>query len=368
MPFPSREAADGAGAACGIRDCFREEKASACSKCRVAEAEGDEAPAVPADWVPDVEMLRRWALQGHTPDGAAFPPELPEEFCEPMGFHGGRSDDNKRAFDGIRIRARDPYAAAPGAPRVMCIMYTTAATHHSKVRAARETWAPGCDGFLAFSTASDPRIPSYRVDFSGQEEYHNIWQKVRSIWRFVAEHYVESFDFFIIGGDDILILPGNLRHYLAAFDPEGRHFLGRRFNQKGGDGLFYSGGAGYVLSRGTLRVLEQSLDEAACRPSRKTAMEDVMMAVCLRSKGIHVVDTRDDGRERFHPFAPGNHFTWRPSKDGSDWYERYNKDWGIGVAEECCSRDSVSFHYIKKPAMQRHLHKLLYGCGLYAAA
>lgn len=28
----------------------------------------------------------------------------------------------------------------------------------------------------------------------------------------------------------------------------------------------------------------------------------------------------------------------------------------------CCAPDSVSFHYIKKPAMVRHLYALLHDC------
>lgn len=88
---------------------------------------------------------------------------------------------------------------------------------------------------------------------------------------------------------------------------------------------------------------------------------------CLRLKlGIGLTDTRDEqGRERFHPFSPGSHYTWRPPKEGqkADWYEKYNSDWGLKLGAECCAPDSVSFHYIKKPVMVRHMYSLLYNCG-----
>ena len=45
-----------------------------------------------------------------------------------------------------------------------------------------------------------------------------------------------------------------------------------------------------------------------------------------------------------------------------DWYEDYNRQWGLRLGADCCAPDSVSFHYVKKPAMMRHIHALLYDC------
>jgi glycoprotein-N-acetylgalactosamine 3-beta-galactosyltransferase len=94
-------------------------------------------------------------------------------------------------------------------------------------------------------------------------------------------------------------------------------------------------------------------------------MEDVMIAQCLKHAfDIGLVDTRDaEGRERFHPFAPGMHYTWQhPVPPETDWYETYNSEWGLKLGKDCCAPDSVSFHYLKKPAMMRHIHSLLYDC------
>eukprot|EP00957_Ditylum_brightwellii_P123221 9395500-Ditylum_brightwellii.AAC.1 len=101
------------------------------------------------------------------------------------------------------------------------------------------------------------------------------------------------------------------------------------------------------------------MEEERCEATQHTAMEDVMIARCLENMhGITYHDTRDDeNRERFHPFAPGLHYTWHPPKEGqpADWYEQYNKEWGVLLGKDCCAPDSVSFHYIKKPAMVRHI-------------
>lgn len=216
------------------------------------------------------------------------------------------------------------------------MVYTMEENHATNIRAMRETWAPHCDGFLAFSTANDPRLPAISLPHDGPEEYNNMWQKVRSIWKFVGTHYLEDFDFFFQGGEDLFVIPQNLKRYLAGMlerdekTSEDDYFVGRRFKGYGQDNYFNSGGAGYALSRGTLRkYITQGWDNAKCSPTRHTAMEDVMIAQCLRGLfGIGLTDTRDDLlRERFHPFAPATHYYWKPPSEGNkDWYFDYNEE------------------------------------------
>uniref|UniRef100_A0A7R9U3Q6 N-acetylgalactosaminide beta-1,3-galactosyltransferase n=1 Tax=Pinguiococcus pyrenoidosus TaxID=172671 RepID=A0A7R9U3Q6_9STRA len=349
---------------CSVRKCFVEATGKVCGTCRMEDAPEDDEVVVPQDYVPDVWKLRRWAIQGVDDSGEQWPPPLPQEFCEDLGDFGGQSDGNKKALQAMGLVADAALPPTDDDPKLLCIVYTTASRHTTSIRAQRETWGSQCDGFLVFSTEADPRIPAVKVEFEGPEEYDNIWQKVRSIWRFVHKHYGDKFDFFFIGGDDLFVVPQNLRNYLRTIGrPDDLHFHGRRFRIPNNI-LFNSGGAGYILSRASLKLLVDSLDDQRCFPHRKTATEDVQVALCLKNiAGLEPADTRDEqGRERFHPFAPHNHYAWRPSKDGKDWYERYNKEWGIKPGADCCAPDSVSFHYIKKPAMQRHLHALLNYC------
>ena len=83
--------------------------------------------------------------------------------------------------------------------------------------------------------------------------------------------YGRDFDWFFIGGDDLFVIPENLRAYLtspemAAASEGGKRpiFLGRRFQIPGGQ-LFNSGGAGYGLNRAALELLVAHLDDAKCR-------------------------------------------------------------------------------------------------------
>jgi len=340
------------------------------------------AQSVP--WIPDVTVLRRMLKDGHDEQGNPWPPplvtETDRELCQEIGDFGGPHDKNIQLLNAVPIRGlpllSDWSDAAMTtkkmgkAPRILCMVYTMAENHHTNIRAIRETWGPGCDGFLAFSTKDDPRIPAISLPHEGKEEYTNMWQKVRSIWRFVGTHYLEDFDFFFQGGEDLYVLPENLRTVLADMvtDPTKEDFFGgRRFQWGEGSKVFFnSGGAGYALSQATLRkLIDTGLDHPDCFPHKHSSMEDVFIARCLKDVfDIGLVDTRDDqDRERFHPFGPGGHYNWRPPKPGhKDWYEQYNRLWPPKVGKDCCAPDSVSFHYLKKPAMVRHIHALLYFC------
>lgn len=309
------------------RTCF---KASAKSDgsdqpegCRENPSELGDAPTVEEDWIPDVTMIRSMIMYGKDRDGNTFPPPLAKELCENIGVFGGKNGDtNKECLRETRIRGTGPLTSetvtiTPSnhyevsadvpkgtidvpAPKIMCLVYTMADAHANRIRAMRETWAGGCDGFLAFSTESDPRLPVISLKHEGPESYDNMWQKVRSIWRFVAENYLEDFDFFFIGGDDLFVMPHNLKTYLASLlykdgaDPNTKeYFVGRRFNPGGRD-PFNSGGAGYALSRATLRKFLANMDDAQhCSAKAHTSMEDVMIARCLKHLGIHYTDTRD---------------------------------------------------------------------------
>jgi len=387
------------GSSFSWRTCFKADPKSDGSDqpagCNENPAEMGSNPPVAKDWIPDVTMVRTMMMHGKDINGNPFPPSLPKELCEGIGVRGEKSGDtNKECLMESIIRStgalnsttvtispsnhygqpengiiQDPIVVP--APKLMCLVYTMADAHANRIRAMQQTWAGGCDGFLAFSTESDPRLPAISLEHEGPEAYKNMWQKVRSIWKFVGTHYIDDYDWFFIGGDDLFVLPHNLKTYLASLahkdgtDPKTKeYFVGRRFNE---GSYFNSGGAGYTLSRATLRKFLANMEDAQhCAAKQRTSMEDVMIARCLSHLGIHFTDTRDArGRERFHPFAPGKHLHWTPPKPGErDWYEDYNKEWGILEGKDCCAPDSVSFHYIKKASMVRHMQALLYSCDL----
>lgn len=266
-----------------------------------------------------------------------------------------------------------------GRPRekIFCTVYTIA-KNHEKLHNIRETWGQKCDGFMVASDKTDKDLGTVNIPHEGPEEYHNIWQKVRSIWSYVYDNYYEEYDWFHIGGDDLYLLVENLRLYLESEEvqlaanggtylPDGKQkqqiplFLGRRFAEQGNmERIFNSGGSGYTLNKAALKSLVVKAFPV-CMPHLKTFAEDVMVAQCLRNKiGVFPFDTKDDdGGERYMPFQPGHHLTYRPPADKtSDWYSNYSIDIKYGM--DHMSAESVAFHYIQPPLMKR-MHAILYG-------
>lgn len=269
------------------------------------------APVVDKSWIPDVTMLRTMLMYGKDINGNPFPPPLDKELCENIAVQGGKQGDtNKECLREAMIRPTgnlnsttvtiypsnhfgvdgdaDPITLP--APKLMCLVYTMADAHSNRIQGMRETWAGGCDGFLAFSTESDPRLPAISLEHDGPEEYTNMWQKVRSIWRFVGENYLEDHDWFFIGGDDLFVMPHNLKTYLASLthkdgsDPKAKeYFVGRRFNA-GGNDYFNSGGAGYALSQATLRKFLANIDDAQHCSAKAHTCEYFITMSCSNSK------------------------------------------------------------------------------------
>ena len=116
-----------------------------------------------------------------------------------------------------------------------------------------------------------------------------------------------------------------------------------------------------MLDRLALETLMSVFDQPFCQPHLRGFWEDVMVAQCLKKSPAALLpqDTRDaEGRERFHPFAPAQHLSYRIPRN-PDWYAQYSIDLKVGY--DCCSPQSVSFHYVDAPLMRR-IDALLHEC------
>ena len=171
---------------------------------------------------------------------------------------------------------------------------------------------------------------------------------------FVGKHYLSDFDWFYIGGDDMLTFPHNLKKFLENYRSDEPHTLGRVFQPF--NISFNSGGPGYVLSRPALTCLLEHIEDPVCEPTKRTNEEDVHTADCLaKACNVTVKDTRDEKlRERFHHYGP--QITWR-YKGRIRWYQVLTRKVAkVKNGVECCAPDTVAFHYVKNPAMFRYFH------------
>jgi glycoprotein-N-acetylgalactosamine 3-beta-galactosyltransferase len=177
---------------------------------------------------------------------------------------------------------------------------------------------------------------------------------------------MNDFDYFLLGGDDMFYIIENLKYYLNSEEVRGEAargkgiYIGRKF-QPPGQKIFNSGGAGYILDKVSLKLLGDNLDAPSCHPKQVGFWEDVNIASCLKvSNDIDPYDTRDSlKRERFHPFTPGQHLTYKIPPKSPDWYAKYNPDLTLGY--DCCSDHSISFHYVPHDLM-RQMYNYVYLC------
>ncbi len=297
--------------------------------------------------------------------------------------------------------------------RILAFVLTFPDRHATQAINVNNTWGRHVDDLLFMSTESYPGLNIHILSLDGKSESRSLlWRKVQLSWRAVYEKYIEkassygidldssSPDWFIKADDDSFFLIDNLRALLGRYDPDTPYFLGRRFglrprrkmqqsrlrqrpphnNQGHQEGKgevvddnipfsYNSGGAGYVLSRGALRLLgttwerafnsgsgiESSIVSVANGSSLGTDFaEDVEMGKVMRRLGVGCVDTRDAfGRETFIPL---NIFHLRERYTRLThpklWLWRYSY-YPTGEGFECCSRYWISTHYIRGHNFQR---------------
>jgi hypothetical protein len=115
------------------------------------------APVVDENWIPDVTMVRTMLMYGKDRDGHVFPPKLDKEFCEDISNTGvkGEPDPNKECLKETNMKPTGPLNATTvtidpsnhfgvngalgvkvtvNAPTVMCLVYTMADAHPSRIQ------------------------------------------------------------------------------------------------------------------------------------------------------------------------------------------------------------------------------------------
>jgi hypothetical protein len=178
------------------------------------------------------------------------------------------------------------------------------------------------------STKTDASLGAVEIPHEGEEDYNNIWQKVRSMWSYIYDNYYDKYDWFHIGGDDLYLIVENLRLYLESEEiqtaqnggiylPTGDEtvqtplFLGRRFAYLGNmDDIFISGGSGYTMNKAALKLLVTDGLENYF-PHAHTFSEDTMVARIFKKYGVFPYDTKDEaGGERYNPFQVSVSCVW----------------------------------------------------------
>eukprot|EP00794_Sanderia_malayensis_P010678 gene10678-11811_t len=223
--------------------------------------------------------------------------------------------------------------------RILCWILTSPKTLHTKGKAVRDTWGKRCNKLIFMSSKDDPSYPAINLNVTEGRE--NLWDKTRAAFKYIYQHHMKDADWFLKADDDSFVIVENLRYFLSKYKPTDPHFFGRWFTPFGG---YNSGGAGYVLSKKSVRQFMRAMNNPWKCPLKYFA-EDVAMGNCLAIYGTHPGDTRDSiGRQTFHPYALEYHFI--PGYIGAnDWLHQYDK-YPVEIGPKCCSDHSTTFHYV----------------------
>jgi glycoprotein-N-acetylgalactosamine 3-beta-galactosyltransferase len=88
-----------------------------------------------------------------------------------------------------------------------------------------------------------------------------MWQKTQSIWKYIALHYVDDYDWFLLGGDDMYYIMENLYEFLNSDEIAAAHsirqeplYLGRNFHFREYSLDYNTGGPGYLLNSHAVKV------------------------------------------------------------------------------------------------------------------
>jgi glycoprotein-N-acetylgalactosamine 3-beta-galactosyltransferase len=259
--------------------------------------------------------------------------------------------------------------------RLLCMVYTHS-NRHNVLRSIVETYAPQCDGFLAASNLTDPSLGAYNVSHFGPEAYGNMWNKVQAVWFYVHQNHLMDFDWFHIGGDDMYVIPDNIRKLAAQHPPKRAWYLGGSIpNAKNPKRRYCGGGAGYTLNRRAVHLLVRRFASGDC-PAALASDEDVRVGRCLEDAGVPCQDTNDDATEvRYHHLDAQFHAAWVPTRPALWLWEKldyFHHIRGNQSKLAQISNTSTSFHLdkgiVRSRALDRGIrryHAILYDhvCG-----
>jgi hypothetical protein len=173
--------------------------------------------------------------------------------------------------------------------------------------------------------------------------------------------YDPDFAFFV--NDHTFVIPDHVSKFLGLQkhrDPSQHLYAGHALKSKNSEYAFNSGASGYLLSRHTMETLISKWEsgDELCDSNNKFIQGNpgLILAQCLHSIGVDPIDTRDNFyRHKFHAFG-----IIRETKlEVDEWY--LNKHEGLSdtlgkdlkyehrlqKGEECCSHDTISFHYVE---------------------
>jgi hypothetical protein len=253
--------------------------------------------------------------------------------------------------------------------KLLCMVYTVHLPHdnHTNLRSQAHTWGKRCDGFFAASNYTDHSIGAIDLLHQGNEEYGNMWQKIRSMWAYAHQYYNE-YDFFYICGDDVYVAVENLRAYIDGPEIERLEngYVDRilkKFRDRSkdwdtkrprplllGSPVIHKncpnpdGGSGYMMNRAALELFAAGLPNF--EPNSTDSREDAYVGGYFCGQGMFLADTQH-AIDRGWRFAYGGEtsYTYNGRSPLNPKYLNDKFGYEIPMGGDCVSEEQISFHF-----------------------
>ncbi len=240
---------------------------------------------------------------------------------------------------------------------LLCIILTSKKTIFQRCDAIYDTWAQNCTKTVFACNCkdiqNDKNLTDNKMKFLKKinilhlpikESYDRMAEKVLIILKIVFKLFGENFSWFLLVDDDTYVYTRNVFKFIDNHDYKLPLTYGYNFKQVVPTG-YHSGGGGTLITHESLKRLSSKITSNQC-PFRE-GYGDVALGQCSAIADVKLGSSIDSsGRERFHPLDAASHF----HGNFPDWIFSYatNK---VKSGIECCSLDSISFHYVSSADM-----------------
>ncbi|XP_063609456.1 glycoprotein-N-acetylgalactosamine 3-beta-galactosyltransferase 1-like [Penaeus indicus] len=164
--------------------------------------------------------------------------------------------------------------------RILCWILTQPKSHYKKAVHVKNTWGKRCDKLIFMSTKNDEKLGAVALNTS--EGYYNLWGKTKAAFKYVYDHHLDEYDWFLKADDDTYTIMENMRYMLCSYDPKYPIYFGSKFRRFYKEG-FLGGGSGYVLSReATRKLVEEAMPNKTKCKAGERGLEDVELGTFMR--------------------------------------------------------------------------------------
>nr|CAX74232.1 Glycoprotein-N-acetylgalactosamine 3-beta-galactosyltransferase 1 [Schistosoma japonicum] len=236
--------------------------------------------------------------------------------------------------------------------RILCYILTYPENYYKKAIHVHNTWARRCTKHIFASAKPDPVLPVAELKLAYPEERRYLWNKISTALRYIYQ-FRDDYDYFLKADDDTYVIMENLLDALQHYSPDMPFMLGHRFPVFVQNGYF-SGGAGYVLSREALKnIVEKSIDKHPNCSVYDEVDEDVKMSICGQAVGVRLFDVHDIlNRDRFQYDSPDAFLNFK-SYLKLNWHP-VELDSNVSYAaphQSLLSDVGITFHYVTPEMM-----------------